>query len=250
MSGFGFNTAVRTHVGKIRERNEDSHLARPEMGLWVVADGMGGHSHGDRASQLVTSSLAALATPDTAKDLFKTVRDAIERAHEELQRTTEGICGCTVVALLAFGESFACVWAGDSRIYRSRQGRLELLTRDHNLAEDMIARGTDKETAHSSPLAHRLTRAVGIPGPLELEVDQGGIEAGDVFLLCSDGLTGELDDRFIERQIATADLEQTADAMVEATLDRGARDNVTLILVQAETERSLDLDTTIPRLRS
>ncbi|MEO1019281.1 MAG: protein phosphatase 2C domain-containing protein, partial [Pseudomonadota bacterium] len=205
MNAFHFKTAARTHMGNVRQRNEDSHLARPEIGLWVVADGMGGHSRGDRASQLVTSTFAKLPEPQSAKELFRTVRDAIHDCHDELQKTAGEISGCTVVALLAYDGSFACVWAGDSRIYRYRHGQLAQLTTDHNLASDMIARGVDAEEAQNSPMANRLTRAVGIPGPLELDVDQDAIQRDDVFLLCSDGLTKHVDDPQISHTITAAE---------------------------------------------
>jgi serine/threonine protein phosphatase PrpC len=246
MTGLRFVTAARTHVGRVRRLNEDSHLCRPELGLWAVADGMGGHAQGDRASRLITDRLAALAAPPDAPGLLRAVEQTLQDCNGELQRAADlDVCGSTVVVLLAHGLHFAALWAGDSRLYRRRGGRLEQLTRDHSLVQEMVDRGRlTPEAARFHPLRNRITRAVGVDPVLELEALQDGLALGDLFLLCTDGLTSELEDDEIEALLATPDLEAAADALLAETLARGARDNVTLVLVRVET--AVDPDTTLP----
>jgi len=232
-----FETAARSHVGHVRQANEDSHLAREADGLWVVADGMGGHARGDYASQLVTGALAALALAAEPAERRRAVGDAITACHRRLQEEAaeHGISGCTVAALLAQDGTHACLWAGDSRIYRLRQGRLEPLTSDHNLAHELVAAGRlSAEEARHHPLSNSLTRAVGAEEALELDVVEGRIEPGDVFLLCSDGLTGELEDDAIARRLGSLAPAAAADALIGDTLRAGARDNVTVIVVRCD----------------
>jgi serine/threonine protein phosphatase PrpC len=130
---------------------------------------------------------------------------------------------------------FACLWAGDSRLYRLRAGRLERMTRDHSFVQELVDRGQlSPDAARSHPWRNRITRAVGVGEKLELDAIQGRILAGDVFLLCTDGLTGELEDAEIERVLAGAPPEDAADRLLEMVLARGARDNVTIVIVAVE----------------
>ena len=156
MSGFAFRSAVRSHVGHVRTLNEDSFLERPELGLWAVADGMGGHELGDRASRLITSRLGELPPAPDAPTLARLVQAALGQCHEELQHLggPERVCGSTVVVLLVFEEHFAGLWAGDSRLYRLRAGRLQQLSRDHSLVQEMVERGElAPEAARAIPCA-------------------------------------------------------------------------------------------------
>jgi serine/threonine protein phosphatase PrpC len=242
-----YRTALRTHVGLVRARNEDSAAALPERGLWVVADGMGGHARGDRASSLVTSRLASLPPTDGAQDLLRAVQSALAACNRELHASAarEGLSGCTVLVLLAVDGHFACLWAGDSRLYRLRAGGLEQLTRDHTLVQELVDRGElAPEAARVHPWRNRITRAVGIGDRLDLEALQDRIEPGDRFLLCSDGLTGELEDGEIAPLLAAAPPEVAADRLLAEALERGARDNVTLVVVEAAGDNP---DGTLPR---
>ena len=169
-----YRSVARTDVGLVRARNEDALVDRPDDGLWAVVDGMGGHVGGARASGLIRDALAQLATPLDADACLAAVRARIEDVHAQLYAdTAAGRGGSTVVVLLAAGGRFTCLWAGDSRLQRWRAGRLERLSRDHSLLEELVPSGTvPAEQAHRHPLANRITRAVGIgpaagarPGP-------------------------------------------------------------------------------------
>jgi serine/threonine protein phosphatase PrpC len=244
----GFTTAMRTHPGHVRACNEDFSVALPECGLWAVADGMGGHQHGDHASSLVGERLVAVQSTLGGPDLLEAVHAAhaaLGVCHRELRDTTAPgeICGCTVALLVIADADFACLWAGDSRLYRLRAGQLEQLTRDHSLVQELIDDGQlSSDAGRTHPWRNRITRAVGVGERLELDAVHDRILAGDVFLLCTDGLTNELEDAEIERVLAAELPEDAADHLLTMTLARGARDNVTLVIVAAEK----DLGRTLP----
>lgn len=235
-----WRSVARTDAGLVRGRNEDSLVDRPAAGLWAVADGMGGHDRGEVASGRVREALERLDHGGDLEAGTAAARDALRTVHEGLRREVGAdgrVAGSTVVALLAAGDRFACCWAGDSRLYRLRGGRLERLTRDHSLVEDLVAAGAlTPRAARTHPLAHRITRAVGASdGALELEAAAGELAAGDLYLLCSDGLHGVLPDAAIALPLrAFADLGRAADVLVEATRRAGAPDNVTLVLVAVD----------------
>lgn len=221
----------RSASGLVRTRNEDSLVDRAEAGLWAVADGMGGHAGGEHASGLIRRRLEEIDPPRETQSYVARVRSALERADAELRAGSTG-GGSAVVVLLAAGDGLACVWAGDSRIYRWRGGRLERLTRDHSLVEELVASGTlEPEAAHRHPLANRITRAVGVGEPLQLEVMEDRLQPGDRYLLASDGLHGVITDAAIAGWVATPDLAEAADGLMAAVMQAGAPDNVTVVLV-------------------
>jgi protein phosphatase len=231
-------SAARTDIGMVRASNEDSHLVRNDIGLWVVADGMGGHHGGALASSLVVEALADLPGFASGFGLLKAVREALAKVNAQLTSKAAllehgGVIGSTVAALLISEDHFACVWAGDSRIYRLRAGALDRLTHDHSVVQDMIDRGelTPAEGAVDRRL-NMITRAVGASEHLELDVAHGAIETGDRFLLCSDGLTGAVPDSELVALMSFRLVDHAADALLERALERGASDNVTLVLVQ------------------
>ena len=190
--------AGATHVGLKRERNEDSYLLRPETGLWAVADGMGGHGGGDIASQMAIAALERIEAAPTGEALLAAVEAAVADANRDMRAyaraESRGVIGTTLVALLIFGGHFACLWCGDSRAYLLRAGALRQLTRDHSESQDLVDRGVlDPEEAKLWPRRNVLTRALGANDAAELEIVSDRLASGDVFLLCSDGLTGHLD---------------------------------------------------------
>lgn len=231
-------SVARTHVGRVRSHNEDSVVDRPAAGLWAVADGMGGHSRGEVASGRIREAIEALG-PVAAAGLDATLaaaRAAVGRAHDRLLHEGRGVVsGSTVAVLLSDGDRCAWAWAGDSRIYRRRGGSLERLTRDHSLVEELVAVGAvAPEDASRHPLANRITRAVGVGERVELEEATGELAAGDRYLLSSDGLHGVLAHRVLNDLAGLPDLEAAADALLQAALDAGAPDNVSLVLVEAD----------------
>jgi serine/threonine protein phosphatase PrpC len=220
----------------VRELNEDGLLQRDDVALWAVADGMGGHHAGDVASRRVIEALGAIDRPGSGYAYLTAVRRVLEAVNLELVALASGaVVGSTVVALLVHEEHYACLWAGDSRAYRVGKGALEPITRDHSMVQELIDSGAiTPAEARTHRRANVITRAVGAGPALELDVRNAQVRAGDRFLLCSDGLTGALTDQEISGLAAAPDLAFAADALMDAALDRGARDNVTLVLIEAD----------------
>ncbi|HLU62129.1 MAG TPA: protein phosphatase 2C domain-containing protein [Gammaproteobacteria bacterium] len=226
-----------SHVGTVRKINEDACLDLPAAGLWAVADGMGGHSSGDVASRSIVTALQALPATDSLAMLADHVEDALERVNTELRELAESASrhtiGSTVVVLAIRRRHALIAWAGDSRVYRLREGRLEQLTQDHAIVEDMVEIGLiSREEALAHPQANRITRAVGAMEALYLDMDIHEIAPGDRFLLCSDGLYKELGDNDIARVLGGRG--NTAKAAVDLAVERGARDNVTAVTIAVE----------------
>jgi serine/threonine protein phosphatase PrpC len=241
-------SAVRSHVGHVRALNEDACLARPDLGIWAVADGMGGHDSGDYASNLIVGELGRVRRPGSARELLQSVDETLARCNETLlERAGDGeLSGSTIVALLIFEQNFAAIWAGDSRLYRLRGGGLERLSHDHSYVQELVERGKlAPEQARHHPLANRITRAIGADRQLHLDVIDGRLEPDDLFLLCSDGLTGMIDDSAIAAILAETDPETAADGLIEAALDAGGSDNVSVIVVR--NAPGLDVEQTVPR---
>ncbi len=226
---------AKSDVGTVRTRNEDSFLLRPEIGLWMVADGAGGHQHGEVASSMLAEALGAM-TSQGGSDLIAEIRAAVQQTHRALRAQAEAegeavTIASTIVVLLAKGPHYACLWAGDSRVYRLRAGELVQLTRDHSLVQALVDGGTiSAEEAEHHPHANIITRAVGADG-LEPELDKvtDRAEPGDRFLLCSDGLNKALSAPLIARLVGTA---EPAKRLIEAALEYGVRDNVTAVVVE------------------
>lgn len=227
----------------VRSLNEDSHLEAPERGLWVVADGMGGHAVGDMASQMVVERLNTLPLPTSLGTFVEQVRDRLrdvnDRLHEEALTRAERVIGSTVVALLAFGRRCVCLWAGDSRLYLLRDGRLTQLTRDHTQVQELLARGLLRpEDAQNHPAANTITRAVGGEGQLNLDSELLTVREGDMFMLCSDGLHNEVNADEIGTILLRGRCQQASEELIDLALSRGARDNVSVIVVRADEEIS------------
>jgi len=247
ISEFSWTSSARTHVGHVRKINEDACLERPDLGLWAVADGMGGHAVGDVASAMVIDRLER-SSPRTITTLDARLMDARmlllsvngELRSEAARRDVRRI-GSTVVVLLAAERSCGFLWAGDSRVYLYRQGALRRLTRDHSQVEDLKARGqlSEQEALHH-PAKHLITRAVGATDALDIDEARIDLHDGDMFLLCSDGLTNEIADDELGVQLAIGDCIQAADKLLELALQRGGRDNVSVIVARAEDLFALD----------
>jgi protein phosphatase len=232
-----FDVGSATHVGKVRRRNEDSYLVRPDAGLWAVADGMGGHEAGDLASQIVIEALRSVEVPSSATDLLEKCEERIAAANMRLKEIGrergDVIVGATIALLLVFGDYYACVWAGDSRIYLVREGKILQLSQDHTELEELLARGlVTPEEARTWRADNALTRAIGATDDVELEITSGPLLSGDAFVICSDGLTRHVTDEEILQHVDEAMSQEACDRLVALTLDRGATDNVTLIVAR------------------
>ena len=239
LGAFKFLSVGRTHVGQVRTLNEDALLNRPNVGLWAVADGMGGHASGDYASQFIAHTLDRIDSFGSAYQF----RDAVERGLKQVNQSLRdhaaeqksGIVGATVVALLAHQGHYACLWAGDSRAYLYRNGSLRRLTSDHSFVQEMVDAGVlTPAQARAHPKANVITRAVGADNELDLESVSGLIQPGDRFLLCSDGLSNLVSEREMSESLRRTPLERGIDLMMELALSRGAPDNVTGIVISAE----------------
>ena len=232
-----FETGAISHVGRVRSANEDNLVVRPEFGIWAVADGMGGHENGALASATVAAALERIGAATAAPELLARLESAVLEANADLRREIAerggAPMGSTLAVLLVHERHFACVWSGDSRIYLLRAGSLTQISRDHTEVQDLVERGQlTPEEARRSPRRHVITRAIGVHDIPELDLESGEIENEDAFLLCSDGLTEHVADHEILQALAACGAQEACDALLAMTLQRGARDNVTVVIVR------------------
>jgi serine/threonine protein phosphatase PrpC len=234
----GYRSAVRTHIGTVRQRNEDAVLDRAEIGLWAVADGAGGHERGDYASACIVEALAAIDAAYSGDRLVQEVRASLSRVNNELRAkaTVLGpnalIC-TTVVTLLIDAGQARVLWAGDSRLYLMRAGRLGQLTRDQSYVQDLVDRGEiTREEAAGHPLSNIVTNLVGGSDELIFEERHERLETGDILLLCSDGLSGSVTDAEIAEVLGAYRVSKAADRLIECALAQGARDNVSVVVIE------------------
>jgi protein phosphatase len=235
------SSAGLTDKGRVRSHNEDSFLDAPRQSLWVVADGMGGHSAGDVASKMIVDRLAAMKPPADAPAFLDAVETELYTVNADLRKHARErnvqLIGATVVALLASKDYFMCGWAGDSRAYRFQNGELTQISRDHSTAQEMLDTGqfTADQLKQTKPQGNTITRAVGGEEKLFLDWVLAGYAPGTQFLLCSDGLTKEISDRRIAEELGkNRSPQETVQALVKMALDAGGRDNVTALVVKAE----------------
>ena len=228
--------SATTHVGRVRKVNEDSILALPGLGVWLVSDGMGGHSAGDFASQTIAESVAMLPDGLEPGEVMRAVRRAIFDAHATISHEAaargEVTIGATVVALILTDGHFVAFWAGDSRLYRLRDGGLDMLTTDHSLVGDLVTAGemTWDEAEHH-PQSNAITKAVGVGDRLDLDKIRGDVRSGDRFLLCSDGLNKYAGVEALRRILVSAPIATVTDTLLNMALDGGGADNISIIVV-------------------
>lgn len=232
-TGFTWRSAAATSTGNVRSHNEDSILDLPASGLWVVADGMGGHNAGDVASGMIVSALSTMPRLSAPSAQLDAVEDRLREVNYQLYRSSlnnhAGMSGSTIVALLALEKHCLAIWAGDSRVYRSRNGAFEQVTRDHSEAQEMIDGGVGPEAAAASNV---ITRAVGGSPELFLDIELRELRANDRFLLCSDGLYRELSETDMACHVTGNDPEGACKALVKDALSGPCSDNVSAIVVQ------------------
>jgi protein phosphatase/serine/threonine-protein phosphatase Stp1 len=222
----------------VRRRNEDAVLERAEIGLWAVADGAGGHERGDYASSRIIAALRHVDPALSGLSLVEEVKGKLAEVNREVRAKAAAIgpnalIGSTVAVLLIWDDQSCCLWAGDSRLYRMRAGRLRQLTRDQSHVQDLVDRGEIlPETAAAHPMANIVTNLIGAFDRLVLEERRDRLQPSDLMLLCSDGLSGALTDAEIVEILTGSPLPAAADRLIERALDQGARDNVSAIVVE------------------
>lgn len=248
-------TALASDMGRVRTNNEDAIAEDRELGLLVLADGMGGYNAGEIASSLTINTVLDVirsqwkqltqphpGSPDPAyspEGLL--LRRAVETAHQTVFHVsqTQPQCagmGTTVVACLLHDGVMSIAYVGDSRLYRVRDSRLEQLTTDHSLQEELVARGHyTREEASRLVRKNIVTRALGVEAEVAVDLLEVPVTTGDLILLCSDGLTDMVSDEEIATilNLHSADLDLAAKTLVDVALDHGGKDNISVILARA-----------------
>jgi protein phosphatase len=248
----------------VRDVNEDAYLERSDLGLWAVADGMGGHTAGDVASGMICEALKSVKTPQALSEFLDEVEKRLLGVNDKLRAIAKlnesQTIGSTVAALIAQDRHAICVWAGDSRIYRCRGGQIFQITQDHALVEELVEKGIlTRLQASSHPQGNLVTRAIGATDSLKLDLEIVELQPGDVFILCSDGLDKEVEPAEILEIAGQENDRSLSDTLVDLALSRGSRDNVTVVSVHitgSETTRDRLADAgddfhsaeTLPRL--
>ncbi|MBZ9810876.1 MULTISPECIES: PP2C family protein-serine/threonine phosphatase [unclassified Mesorhizobium] len=225
-----------SHRGCVRELNEDNYLVEPQTGLWAVADGMGGHDAGEVASASIVDHLATIGIASSAPDLRARFEDRLSRANAEIRGISEsrGITiGSTFAALLVMDGRFACLWAGDSRVYLIRDAEISQISKDHTEVQELLDTGMLTEAeALTWPRRNVITQAVGVNDEVVIDFQQGEILPGDVFVLSTDGLTAHVTDAEIKAATVSATAQAACENLLEMVLARGGTDNVTVVLVK------------------
>lgn len=226
-------------TGKVRRHNEDAILVRDDIGLWVVADGMGGHSAGDYASALIVERLGALMRPESVVDFIEAIEDTLEQVNADLLSTAAArgvdIIGSTVVVLVHDRDFMLCGWVGDSRAYCMENGTLEQISADHvhGMKDDVTQ--FSGQPAQLQPGAGVLTRAIGAEEQLFVDWVVAGCRAGMQFVLCSDGINKEMSDAELETECRRHDTPQALlDSLLGLALGRAARDNVSAVVMRLQ----------------
>ena len=227
--------STATHVGLVRSTNQDSYYCNAAAGIWVVADGMGGHYGGERASAAIVERISNIAGHRGFVERLSAVRAAITDANQDIfdQAQAEGRqMGSTVIALVMGEGRYAILWAGDSRAYLKRGDGFVRLTRDHSQAEELVEAGLlDRHAVAGHPSSHILVRAVGVLPNVDIDEIVGESAADDIFLLCSDGLHNLVSEAEMAKMIEYEGFARVSEQLVELGLERGAPDNITMCLV-------------------
>ena len=236
--GSTYKSASKSHVGMVRQVNEDACLDLPENRLWVVADGMGGHAAGDYVSSLIVDSLRSVPVGRSLDEYTAALRNDLLRINAAVREETANrgvtMMGSTVVVLAARGLRGVCLWAGDSRLYRLRDGVLEGISRDHSYVQDLQDSGLLSEAeARVHPRANIVTRAIGVEAQLELSQIDLQVQDGDTFLLCSDGLNKTAEDFELRDVLSHSEPNDVVRSLIHLGLTRGAPDNITAIVIKA-----------------
>jgi serine/threonine protein phosphatase PrpC len=226
-----------THQGRVRPINEDRFLSRPDHGVFIVADGMGGHSHGDIASSAIVQCVEDGLSNVPHGQKVRALTDSIVRANAmigEISRANDNIViGSTIASLAVSTGKFSVLWSGDSRVYLLRDGRIRQLTIDHNEAETLLRQGTiTREQAREWPRRNVIVHAIGVNEEPHIEITEGAARRGDIFVLCSDGLTNHLADAEILKIALEHAAQPACVELIRLALARGGTDNVTVVIAK------------------
>ncbi|MDH5409729.1 MAG: protein phosphatase 2C domain-containing protein [Gammaproteobacteria bacterium] len=236
-----------SNVGVVREINEDSVMSNPDTGLWAVADGMGGYEAGNVASNMIVKSLEEIGQQDHLDDFVTQVEDQILDVNERILEYAEIMLdgrtlGSTVVSFLIKGNVGACLWVGDSRLYRLRNDELSQMSRDHSRVEELLQQGVISQAeVENHPESNVITRAVGIGEELYVDLNVFNVQLGDAYLLCSDGLYNTVSSDEISAQLKNAAPDEGVNNLVHMALENGAPDNVSVIIIKGMQETSENL---------
>jgi serine/threonine protein phosphatase PrpC len=227
-----------TDPGNVRTANEDAIFDSPQSGLWVVADGMGGHEAGEVASGAIVAGLSKIGSIDKTGDFVNRVEDCLMDVNRRLYEASSSqgkVMGSTVAGVLALPGHCMCMWAGDSRVYRLRNFVLEELTTDHSEVEELIAEGSlAREDAEGYPGENVITRAVGGEEDVYLEVKLFELAHKDRYLICSDGLYKDVKFHEIQEILSDGDITSACRRLIDCAKSRRCSDNVSVIGVDFE----------------
>lgn len=241
-----YSAIGNTHVGKVRDHNEDTFFVSADAGFFLVSDGMGGLACGELASQITRDVIAEALSHGTASDapFDKVLREAFVKANAQVRRALEAKpsakgMGCTCVVLAFRENDFYIGYVGDSRIYLFRNNALKQITRDHSYVEELFLRGLiTAEEKIDHPYKSSITRYIGHSDTIEVDITSGPVSNNDVFILCSDGLTGEVPDSVIEEILRKAsNPAECVDKLIQQALDGGGGDNISVVAVKVEKKK-------------
>jgi len=229
-----------TDTGHVRKKNEDSLLVHEDENVWIIADGMGGHHAGDFASQTITNNLSLFKQHPSLDDSILLLEENILNSNAIIRKKSfklgrNATIGSTVVCVYVWRNLMFALWAGDSRLYRYRDNRLERLTEDHSYVEELVRMGKiEAHEAEEHPAANVVLKAVGIDDQLSIDFEYFELHDGDVYIICSDGLYKDLDETRIGPIIEAhpANMNELSDALLEASLAAGGTDNTSIIAMK------------------
>ena len=230
-----------THTGYVRTRNEDSILMLEDENMWIVADGMGGHHAGDFASQTITKNGSLFKQQPSLPDSILLLEENILNSNSIIRKKSQKLgknatIGSTVVCTYVWQDQLFIFWAGDSRLYRYRDDKLQRVTEDHSYVEELVRMGKiEARDAESHPAANVVLKAVGIDDRLCMDMDVVRIQNNDIFIVCSDGLYKDLEEERISPLVAASldDVKGMTQSLLEASLEAGGTDNTSIIVLKA-----------------
>ncbi len=238
-----WTSAAQTNTGCVRKVNEDAIFLKPEAGLWAVADGMGGYEAGDIASNMIVELLDDIEDKVPLCEIVDDVEDKFIEANANILEYADvmrdkQMMGSTVVSLIIRGRVGVCLWAGDSRLYRYRNGELQQLSQDHSQVQELIQQGfLSEEEAENHPDANVITRAIGAGDDVYIDINVFSTQIGDTFFLCSDGLYNAISKAEMINCLEDMDINKSVCTMLERALENKAADNVSMIIARGEADK-------------